>query len=260
MFFSRYGDPSILDDVELLKEFFTIPSGTQLYVVAKDLKDLTTAELAKKLKLFMEEGPEPDARLYDAAVHLVLSTIGIIKSSQSAMTIDIENIDVDYGYGKGTSTTTRDAISVTSRTMPTDEVVERRCRSVVSVLISMMCRGMAKTALEVFIVLSEQNVVNRKIPGPHSEREAHDIIYDTSKGAPPFAKYMRLCQDHIHAATKTKRKRDNADFEMCDCGMPLLRVVVHDSARVLTKTVYALCAVWIITEEGCKKIVRYDEK
>ena len=253
----------MLDDTTMLSEFFTIPTGMKLFAAAKEVKEKTTMELLHKtLGMFICEGPDPDSRLYDAAVHLVLSSVGIIKSTDDMPTsIECDVIDVDYGYGKGIGTTTRKAIASTSRTLPTDDVVERRCRALISVLMSMICRGMTKVAIDVFIVLSEDNILERKIPGPNNENEARDLVYDTFRGAPPFAKYLRLYKDQILAATeKTRIRRDNNNFDMCECGLPLIRVVVHDSSRTLTKTIYGICPVWVITEEGCKKTVKYDEK
>jgi hypothetical protein len=274
------GDPSILDDTEFLSAFFTIPMNPKLDLSSfrsPHGKILDPALVLDGLSLFVVQTAEPpDMDVYRAVVLLVYAAMGVsLGDDRTRGALLQAEGDVEYGneYTSGGASDAR--IEWLKCCGPADKGKSAsRARAVLSIIVSMITRGMEMWAIELFTMLSEEHAAMRAVSSIQDKDEARALLSETSKGAPMFSKCVGLLRPYIERLVQSndrhgkkqpssawKPSSEQPDEDCCDCGLSWLRIAEYkgssdgEGEKTATK-MYMLCPIDVILSKGgCGKFL-----
>lgn len=282
------GDPALLDDKELLSALFTVPPKVDINMSTFSNSTSsgggavmpTAADIYNTFGLFLVESSEvPDPDVYHAAVVLVYAAIGV------RVVLDLKDRGVlraihpssDYGNSIQASLASDARVNWLRRSGRDDKGKDAdRSRAVLSIMISMVTRGMESWAMELFVTITEEHSALRRIKKIKDAEDAKQLLSNTKMGASVFPKIMGLMRrytDRIYERNRPHHSEDSEDH--CGCGISWLRVAEYGNDKVSVVNgeennneeeeedteptkMYMVCPLKVTSGSGCSRNKEYS--
>lgn len=259
-FMSRVGDPTLLDETELLSKIFWISGKLSNKEVTHD----------KEFFAWGVDNSDPDfgeqyTDVLRICVIILYSAMGIFPRDDDKGILISDSMDTDYGYGPGAAVTARDEWLIKS-VRGLDSKESKRGRTVCSLMASMISRNMVNWALELYSFLLRESLFMRLETLPDKTADIMLAIKNRlwhppskpnvkDKGAPIFSECLvqfsyeidEVSRKSKEMGTQVIQKINDEEETRCKCGITVIIVQTNSSPDY-----YELCPITTINGKGCK--------